>query len=92
MTILDRIRRTDRLTTARTLTRENSQPPFGYRAEAGELVADDAERATVARIEELRAGGLSLRAIADVLEEEGRRPRRGERWHPKVIASALSRG
>jgi DNA invertase Pin-like site-specific DNA recombinase len=66
-------------------------PPFGYRAEAGELVADDEEQLTLARIEELRGDGLSLRAIADVLDEESRRPRRGERWHPKVIASALAR-
>lgn len=67
-------------------------PPFGFRADSGELIAVPDEQETVARMHELRESGSSLRAIAEALQAEGRRPRRGDRWHPKVIAAALARG
>lgn len=40
----------------------------------------DAERATIARIVELRAEGCSLSAIAAILTKEGQRPKRAVRW------------
>lgn len=66
-------------------------PPFGWRADAGELVEHPEEQETLARIRKLRSGGASLREIGSVLEREGRGPRRGMRWHPKVLASILAR-
>jgi DNA invertase Pin-like site-specific DNA recombinase len=60
-------------------------PPFGYRAEEGELVPVAEEQATLARIRQLRGEGKPLRFIADVLNGEGIRPRRGRAWHPGVL-------
>ena len=66
-------------------------PPFGSRAFNGQLVADGDEQRVVERMRTLRASGKSLRAIANALAKEGYTPRRGNAWHPKVIASILSR-
>jgi len=66
-------------------------PPLGKRAEGGALVDDPDEAATVQRIAELRGEGRSLRAIAAVLEAEGRRTKRGGRWQPATISRVLSR-
>jgi DNA invertase Pin-like site-specific DNA recombinase len=66
-------------------------PPFGFEARAGELVPVEHEQATLRRILELRAAGASLREIAGTLTQEGRRPRRSDRWHPKTVASILHR-
>lgn len=66
-------------------------PPFGYRAEKGSLVKQAAEQKTLARMRALRDQGESLRIIARILGEEGHRPRRGEIWHPTVLATILRR-
>ena len=66
-------------------------PPLGQRAEAGELVPEPSEAATVSRIRELHAEGKSLRQIADTLTAEGRRTKRGGHWHPPTVARVLSR-
>jgi len=42
--------------------------PFGYRIEAGELVEIPEQQAAIATMRELRAGGVSLRAIAAAVE------------------------
>jgi DNA invertase Pin-like site-specific DNA recombinase len=55
-------------------------PPDGYRAEGRALVPDPGEQETLSRIRQFRAEGASLREIARALTNEGRRPRRGERW------------
>jgi site-specific DNA recombinase len=62
--------------------------PFGYRFEGGAIVADDKERAVLARIRALRGQGLSLRAIVAQLNGEGA-PARGERWHLRGVQLAL---
>jgi hypothetical protein len=66
-------------------------PPFGHRAQDGELVRDEAEQATLARMCELRRSGSSLREIASILEGEGFKPRRSKRWHPVVVQRVLDR-
>ena len=66
-------------------------PPFGYRAEDGELVADPDEMAVVDRITALRAEGRSLREIAAVLDVEGVATKRSGRWHPQTVARILER-
>jgi DNA invertase Pin-like site-specific DNA recombinase len=65
-------------------------PRFGVRADDRELVADPDEQATLHRMVELRADGASLQAIAETLDAEGRRPKRGTRWHPTTVARVLS--
>jgi DNA invertase Pin-like site-specific DNA recombinase len=66
-------------------------PPFGYRAEAGELVADADEQAILARIRALRSEGRSLRDIAAVLTGEGYRPKRSATWHPGSLRLIVNR-
>jgi DNA invertase Pin-like site-specific DNA recombinase len=69
----------------------HGRPPYGWRAEGGELVEDEAEQVVLARIQQLHAEGSSLRTIAAALEAEGHRPRRGQRWHPNTLARILER-
>ena len=66
------------------------QVPYGYRvaADGVALVADPDEQRAVALVAELRAAGLSLRAIAARLDAEGLRPR-GRRWYAKTVANIL---
>mgnify|MGYP003618139586 CR=1 FL=1 len=62
-------------------------PPFGFRVEDGELVADQGEQETLGRARELQGGGASIREIAATLTSEGRRTKRGgTRWHPTTVA------
>lgn len=67
------------------------QPRFGRRAEGRELVAHESEQETVGRIVQLHAEGRSVRQIIDALEAEGRRAKRGGRWHPETVARVLRR-
>ncbi len=46
---------------------------------------------TVRRVRGLHADGLSVRAITAVLSAEGRRTKRGGRWHPTTIQRILAR-
>jgi DNA invertase Pin-like site-specific DNA recombinase len=65
--------------------------PIGTRADdAGRLVVDELEAAAVATIRELRAAGLSIRAIVDELEARGVASR-GGRWHATTVARVLAR-
>ena len=66
-------------------------PRYGTRAEGGELVDDLDERAAIARVLELQAEGRSLRQIADVLDAEGHRAKRGGSWHPNAVRRVLDR-
>jgi DNA invertase Pin-like site-specific DNA recombinase len=93
---LDRAQIAKRLRDGRKLKADrgghaNGRPPYGWRAEGRELVAEPAEQATVVRVGELHGQGESLRGIAAVLEAEGRRPRYGQRWHPTMLARILER-
>jgi DNA invertase Pin-like site-specific DNA recombinase len=67
--------------------------PLGYRTvqtDAGaQLVSDEAEQETVRMARELRAAGLTLRAIAARLASAGRTTKRGGRWQPETIAKVL---
>lgn len=66
--------------------------PIGHRA-AGDgvtLVEDPREARAVEIIRELRAAGVSIRAIADRLNAENV-PARGERWHATTVARFVTR-
>jgi DNA invertase Pin-like site-specific DNA recombinase len=64
--------------------------PLGYQSVDGELVVHESESETRTRIFELRGQGLSLRAIAHVLAQEGRATKKGCRWHPETIRLVLA--
>ena len=60
---------------------------YGYRVgHDGQLVEDEGEQATLAAIRELRAAGLSLRAVAAELEARGMVNRNGARFGPSTLA------
>ena len=59
-------------------------------ADGVHLAPDLAEARAIDLIAELRADGLSLRAIAAELNARGV-PARGERWHPTTVARVLRR-
>lgn len=52
---------------------------------------DPTEAATVARIVELRGGGLAWRAVADALNQEGHPAKRGGRWHAAAALRIFDR-
>jgi DNA invertase Pin-like site-specific DNA recombinase len=66
--------------------------PLGFAHDgAGRLVVVQEEAATVERARELRASGLSLRAVAAQLGAEGRQTKRGGRWLPTTVAKLVGR-
>lgn len=66
-------------------------PGLGYELVDGDLRRNDAEQATVKRIRELNAEGLSLREIASVLKAEQHKSKRGGEWHPNTINRVIKR-
>lgn len=68
------------------------RPPFGTRAERGELAPDLAVAAALDLIRRRARAGASLRAIAAELDAHGwPAPGGGKRWHAKSIARILDR-
>lgn len=66
-------------------------PPFGWRAESGELAEDASEQPALHRIRELRAEGRSLRYVARTIEAEGCQPKRSDRWHPETVRKIIAK-
>ena len=64
-------------------------PAYGQRAADGGLETDENEAAALAAAEQLREEGVSLRAIAARLNEDGVPTKRGGRWHPNTVARLL---
>lgn len=64
--------------------------PFGYQAGEGRLEVNPAEQRALEILRELRASGMSLRAIAERLNTDGV-PARGSRWHATTIARLVNR-
>lgn len=67
-------------------------PPFGWRAEGGDLVEDATEQGVLDLMRSWRADGMSLREVARMLNEAGVPPRRGREWYPATVARILARG
>ena len=65
--------------------------PYGWRvgADGVQLEPDDVEHGILARIAALRADGVTLRSIADALNADGCRTRRGTAWRFQYVANAL---
>lgn len=70
--------------------RISGRAPLGFRFEAGQLVTEPTEGAVLARVRDLRARGLSLARVAEILNAEGIKCR-GGRWHVTTLARALRR-
>lgn len=67
------------------------RPPYGYRAEAGELVAVAEQQAVLDRMRELRRGRWTLREIAATLNDEGVPGPAGGAWSGTAVQRALQR-
>jgi site-specific DNA recombinase len=73
--------------------RTSGRIPFGFAlaADGVHLIEAANEQRILARIRELRDGGLSLRAIGAALQSEGMNPRSGASWSPKVLRDICAR-
>jgi len=81
------------LAVKRTRGERTGEVPYGWRtAPDGVHLEEHPEEArAVALVRELRAAGVSIRAIASRLEAAGA-PARGNRWHATTVARLLERG
>lgn len=63
--------------------------PYGFRiADDGRtLIEDRDEQATLQRIRNMKAAGLSVRAIASALNEQGYRTRKGTAWQFSFVST-----
>lgn len=66
-------------------------PPFGWQKCGEGTLPEPREQDIIGEIIRLRRSGLSYSAISKQLKQEGIRPRRAARWHPKVIMSIYVR-
>jgi DNA invertase Pin-like site-specific DNA recombinase len=66
-------------------------PPYGWKAQGGELVPDPAEQAGMELARRLRGEGMPLASIGAQLEAQGFLPRRGASWHPTSVKRILER-
>ena len=68
------------------------QIPYGWTLAEDKktLLKNDGEQKAVSLMRDLREKGRSLRSICQELETKGHKPV-GHKWHPKTIASILSR-
>ena len=67
---------------------------YGHRLVAGDgrrLEPDPGEQRTLARLRELRASGLSCREVAEQLNAEGHRTRRGSPWRFQYVSELARR-
>lgn len=60
--------------------------PFGFEVVNGKLIENVEEQAVISKIRELRANGLSLRKIAEKLNDEGIETKTGKAWNAMQIS------
>jgi DNA invertase Pin-like site-specific DNA recombinase len=65
--------------------------PYGFRSQAGELVAVPAEQEVLAHMKSLAAQGYSVRQITRELNANGVPTKRGGQWSPGTVARILKR-
>lgn len=66
-------------------------PKFGAKAVDGELVADEGEQAVIDVIHRHHKSGKSLRAIAEYLNAQGYKPKRGKQWSHTSVKVIIDR-
>ena len=68
------------------------QPPFGHKTVDGVTLVEDAtEQEAIGLVEELRARGLSCRAIAAEMNARGIQTKGNKRWHETTVRRVLAR-
>jgi site-specific DNA recombinase len=82
-------RTSEALTELRQQGRAWNHAPFGWDAVDGHLVANPVEQASLARIRDLRAAGVSYHKVASILDAEGRPTKRGGLWQAASVRSVL---
>lgn len=80
-------RTSDALAELRRQGRAWNHAPFGWRSEGGHLVTVTDEQRTLARIRALRAEGKGFASVARILNDEGRRTKRGGQWQAMSVRS-----
>ena len=66
-------------------------PPFGFRAENGELVPEVSEQKVIRIIQRERARGASFRQIASYLNAATIPAKRGGSWHSQTVSRVISK-
>lgn len=83
----------ERTSSALAYRRANKRPfcrdPYGWRREGERLVAEIGEQKVRRMIGRARDRGMSLRAIAALLNARGIRPKRGAAWYASTVRSVL---
>lgn len=82
-------RTADALAELRRQGRAYGPVPYGFDAVGGRLLPSAEERGVLRRIERLRERGHSYQAIADRLNQQGVRAKRGGTWHGMSVRSVL---
>jgi DNA invertase Pin-like site-specific DNA recombinase len=67
---------------AKTGVAHEGAKPFGYY---------EGEAAVLERMKALRSSGVAYDKIADILNHEGIKPRRGEKWHPFTVSKIMTK-
>lgn len=69
-----------------------SSPSYGTKLRSGRASPHVAEQQMIATIKELRAQGLTLRKVAEILTNMGvPTKKRGKSWHPEMVKRILDR-
>ena len=63
---------------------------YGYRLVKGEWVPVEAEQQVIRLATDLRSDGRTLREIAEILGDQGHRPKGGGGWHPNSVRRLLT--
>ena len=63
--------------------------PFGYIAEDGTLVPDATEQAVIARMQALRAEGISYNEIANTLNADSVATKQGGIWRSQTVKNII---
>jgi hypothetical protein len=67
-------------------------PSYGTKLRSGRASPHIAERQMIENIKELRAQGLTLRKLAEILTNMGVPTKmRGKSWHPEMVKRILNR-
>lgn len=74
--------------------RMSRHAPYGWKIDPDDpkrMIKDEYEQECLQQMLIYREEGMSLRKIAKALEEQGYKPRRSEKWHPKIMREILIR-
>ena len=66
--------------------------PFGFDRDGHQLIANEAEQEAIRRMRSQRAAGLSFGKIADDLNGQGIKPKRGVKWHRSSVKYVIESG